>query len=132
MFVTAPDTRFPEAPAVLGRPCPLEVATHDGRIVYAVEDAGGGLFWPIVLSWGQPVGSPLWRALTVAENRRRVPPSVAAAFRLRMGRLHLLMYRSLRKPTVARTFLGCHSERETYVARIRPRGALEPILLVDG
>ncbi len=132
ILVTAPETRLPESPAVIGRPSPLKVDEGDRTISYCVADRSGGLFWPLVVCWSGPRAQPQWRALTVAESRRRVPPSVAGAFRLRLGKLHLLIYRSLRRPTTARTFLGCHTDKETYVAHIRPRGRLEPILLVDG
>jgi hypothetical protein len=57
-----------------------------------------------------------WRQLTVAEDLVNVPPSVAAAFRVQIGREQWLIYRTLAEPT-RRTTLGLHTIYDFFVGR---------------
>lgn len=57
-----------------------------------------------------------WRQLTVAEDLVIVPPSVAAAYRIQIGREQWLVYRTLAEAT-RRTALGMHTIYDFFVGR---------------
>jgi hypothetical protein len=76
------------------------------------------LYAPVLLSLKPAhAAKPLtWRQLTVAEDLTIVPPSVAAAFRVQIGREQWFIYRTLAEAT-RRTALGMHTIYDFFVGR---------------
>jgi hypothetical protein len=93
----------------------------------------GGLIAPVVLDWSSSrrKQEAEWRQLTVAADGRRVPLENAGGYRLRVGDLHLVVYRSLRQTDQPRTVLGMHTKHETVIGRFLPDGTIDPLLLVE-
>jgi hypothetical protein len=93
----------------------------------------GGLIAPVVLDWSaaRRKQEAEWRQLTVAADGRRVSSENAGGYRLRVGDLHLVVYRSLRRTDEPRTVLGMHTGHETVIGRFMPDGAINPLLLVE-
>lgn len=71
-----------------------------------------------------------WRQLTVGEDLAVVPPDVACAYRVQVGREQWLAYRTL-GPAASRTMLGHHLVTELLVARFNRRGLVEPIIELE-
>ncbi len=71
-----------------------------------------------------------WRQLTVGEDLAVVPPDVACAYRVQVGREQWLAYRTL-GPAASRTMLGHHLVSELLVARFTRRGLVEPIIELE-
>lgn len=71
-----------------------------------------------------------WRQLTVGEDLAVVPPDVACAYRVQVGREQWLTYRTL-GPAASRTMLGHHLVTEMLVARFTRRGLVEAILEIE-
>ena len=76
------------------------------------------LYAPVMLSTKPKHATrPLtWRQLTVAEDLTIVPPSVAAAFRVQIGKQQWLIYRTLAEAT-RRTALGMHTIYDFFAGR---------------
>ncbi|MFK7821817.1 MAG: hypothetical protein AB8G99_24170 [Planctomycetaceae bacterium] len=73
-----------------------------------------------------------WNRLTVTENRELVPPSDAAAFRLRIGKRHqIVSYRNISDSIEHRAVLGQHTNREMTLGLLGKSGIFEPLVLVD-
>lgn len=71
-----------------------------------------------------------WRHLTVGEDLAVVPPEVASAYRVQVGREQWLVYRTL-APAASRTVLGHHLVTELLVGRFNRRGLVDPILELE-
>lgn len=71
-----------------------------------------------------------WRRLTVAEHRQILPPSVAAGFRVQVGKQQWLVYRSL-APATNRTLLGHNLISEFLVARFTRKGMPDPLVEIE-
>lgn len=71
-----------------------------------------------------------WAGLTVTENRKVVPSSGAAAFRLRLGEHQVVSYRNTDGSCELRAVLGQHTGRETLIGLLKA-GQFEPLVLVD-
>lgn len=103
----------------------------DGSIV--LERRGlGGMYAPTVFTWEskgrkQPAD---WRSLTVTEEQRVVSPSEACAYRLKLGRRQLFLYRRLTDSIEAQCVLGHHSAHETLIGYFEREG-LNPLLWVE-
>jgi hypothetical protein len=104
----------------------------DGRI-QMTQTTVGGLVAPVVLDWSadRRKQEAEWRQLTVAADGKRVSAENAAGYRLRVGDLHLLVYRSLRNNDEPRTVLGMHTRHETVIGRFTKDGTIDPLLLVE-
>lgn len=103
------------------------------QLVLDQVSRGEGLFAPVVIDW-HPLrrrADSDWRSLTVSEDRTILSPGIAAGHRLRVGKHHLLVYRSLRKPEMPRAVLGHHTSHETVIGRFSADGSVKPILLVE-
>lgn len=75
--------------------------------------------------------SPLtWRQLTVAENRRRMPPDAAVGYRVMIGRRQWLFYRSL-APRGNRTLLGHNLSTEMLAGRFSGEGKVETLVEIE-
>ncbi|MDG2131359.1 MAG: hypothetical protein P8K08_25400 [Fuerstiella sp.] len=93
----------------------------------------GGVALPLVIDW-HPDRSALdadWTRLTVTEARRPATARQAAAYRVRIGLLQLLLYRSLRRGENLRAVLGYHTANETVYGRVRNTGEIQPLVLVE-
>ncbi|MFQ5731905.1 MAG: hypothetical protein ACE5KM_08115, partial [Planctomycetaceae bacterium] len=102
-----------------------------GRIAL-VQEAAGGLMVPILVDWSPSRDEAAeWRRLTVAVDGRSVPSNAAAGYRLRVGDLHLLVYRSLNGADEARSVLGLHTQHETVIGRFTRKGEIDPLLIVE-
>ncbi|MCA9059006.1 MAG: hypothetical protein KDA85_10920 [Planctomycetaceae bacterium] len=99
-----------------------------------LEAAGrGGVTTAVVFDW-HPKRTLLpadWNRLTVAEARQNMSPREAAAFRLRVGSHQLMLYRSLRPPTVSRSVMGLHTNDETIYGRVLKTGIVSSLVSVD-
>ena len=97
------------------------------------QDAIGGLVAPVVIDWApqRRKADVEWRRLTVASDGQPVPSSDAFGFRLRIGELHLIVYRGLRNNDQPRTVLGMHTRNETVIGRFTKSGIIDPLLLVE-
>lgn len=94
----------------------------------------GAVTMPLIVDWGQDraVHDADWTALTITEERRVVSQREAAAFRVRIFQLQLLIYRSLIVPESLRAVLGQHTDRETLIGKISTSGQVAPLVIVDG
>lgn len=93
----------------------------------------GGLVAPIVIDWSKsrrkkPVD---WRQLTVAESGSQVSADTAGGYSLRIGGLHLVVYRSLRPTVEGRSLLGLHTRHETVIGNFTRKGKVDPVMLVE-
>jgi hypothetical protein len=104
----------------------------DGRL-QLTQTTVGGLIAPVVVDWSRSRRKPdaEWRQLTVAADGKRVIAENAAGYRLRVGPLHLVVYRSLRNTDESRTVLGMHTRHETVIGRFTNEGTIDPLLLVE-
>ncbi len=92
-----------------------------------------GLYAPIVLDWSpnRTAREAEWRTLTITEDRRKLSPWEAAGHRLRLGNLHLVLFRSLDGSTESRTVLGLHTDKESVIAQFNEKGYVLPIVSVE-
>jgi hypothetical protein len=92
----------------------------------------GAVYSPLVMDWNpaRARSAAAWHPLTVGENGSSLALNAAAAFRLQIGAVQWLMYRSLSRSREPRTVLGHHTPHETVIGRFT-RGNLEPLILVE-
>jgi hypothetical protein len=93
----------------------------------------GGLYAPLVIDWtaSRKRAPAVWQPLTVAQNGATLSASVAAGFRLQIGKMQWLIFRSLLHSLEPRSVLGHHTMYETVIGRFLPNGTVEPIILVE-
>lgn len=91
------------------------------------------LYAPVVFDWASERGSldAEWRPLTVTEEGQKLRPWQAAGFRLRLGKLHLVLYRSLDSSDESRAVLGLHTNQESVIAQFNEKGYVLPIVSVE-
>jgi hypothetical protein len=92
----------------------------------------GGLFSPIVIDWNpeRDTSDTEWAPLTVTEAGE-IDRTGAAAFRLRVGDLHLVLHRALRKTERYRTVLGTVIENETTIGEFTKKGVIRELVVVQ-
>jgi hypothetical protein len=92
----------------------------------------GTMFSPIVFDWApERRSAPAeWRQLTVT-RAGEIDTSGAASFRIQIGKLHLVLYRSLGGTERYRTFLGYQAESETVIGHFTNSGEIREILIVE-
>ncbi len=102
-------------------------------LVLKQVSAKDGLYAPIVFDWNprRRRTEAQWRTLTVTQSGTVTDPGIAAAHRLRTGKQHLFIYRSLRRPDTPRAVLGQHIAHETLIGTFDASGDVTPILLVE-
>lgn len=105
---------------------------EDGLQMYATGQGGATL--PLFFDWAENrhIHDADWNRLTVTEERRVVSTNEAAAFRVRVGKLQVLLYRSFRTPDDLRAVLGQHTHKETLIGHVRNAGEVEPLVMVEG
>jgi hypothetical protein len=93
---------------------------------------GGAMFVPLWfdLSHSRLGRSLTWRQLTVAREREIEPRDVAVGYRVQIGRLQWLAYRSLATPAV-RTVLGKNLIGEFFVGRFLSDGQVQTLLEIE-
>lgn len=94
----------------------LEVV--DQALTMRATSEASRLYAPLMISVkpGHADKPLTWRQLTVAEDLKIVPPSVAAAYRVQIGREQWLIYRTL-APATRRTALGMHTIYDFFAGR---------------
>jgi len=93
----------------------------------------GGVCAPLVLDW-HPERHRYdadWNRVTVTEERQVQSSDQAAGFRVRIGPLQLLLYRSLRAGETLRAVLGYHTASETMYGRVNNKGRIDPLVIVE-
>jgi hypothetical protein len=92
----------------------------------------GTMFAPIVLDWApeRQTAQSEWRKLTVT-RAAEIDPAGGAAFRLQVGKQHLVLYRSLGGTERYRTFLGYQAESETVIGKFTKSGVIQELLIVE-
>ena len=124
--IALPDDRLH---STVGR---FDVEPNQLRLTQA--SSSEGLYAPIVLDWSPQRGhqEAEWRSLTVTEDRRKLAKWEAAGHRLRLGGLHLVVFRSLDGSTESRSVLGLHTDKESVIAQFNDKGYVLPIVSVEG
>ena len=104
-----------------------------GELRLAQASSSESLYAPIVLDWSPERASldAEWRTLTVSEEGRKLAPWEAAGHRLRLGKLHLVLFRSLHTSDEFRSVLGLHTDKESVIAQFNEQGYVLPIVSVD-
>ena len=104
-----------------------------GSLRLAQASSSDSLYAPLVLDWSpeRATRDAEWRTLTVTEEGRKVASWQAAGHRLRLGKLHLVVYRSLHTTEDFRAVLGLHTDKESVIARFDDKGYVLPIVSVD-
>lgn len=98
------------------------------------QQAVGGTYAPVVIDWhpDRRRAPAEWKSLTVTEQRQVLRPDTASGHRLRVGDLHLFVYRSVAKShEISRSVLGHHTSYESVVGRFDKYGDVEPLLVVE-
>ena len=106
--------------------------TQEQRLVMT-ESGAGGVTVPVLLDWSEvrSKAEADWNRLTVTEERERLTGHTAAGFRVRLGRLQLLIYRSLRVGQTLRAVLGYNTACETVYGRVVKNGRIAPLVMVE-
>ena len=114
-------------------PGPASLACHDNRLSWTHAGSGPGLFLPLVVDFStdRRRRKAEWNSLTVTEDRKVVSPYRASAYRLRIGDLQLILYRSLVKTEIARSVIGQHTRHESLFGLLRPDGDFSPLVMVE-
>ncbi len=104
-----------------------------GELRLSQASSSESLYSPIVLDWSPERASldAEWRTLTVTEEGRKLAPWEAAGHRLRVGKLHLVLYRSLHTSEDFRAVLGLYTDKESVIAQLNEQGYVLPIVSVD-
>lgn len=104
-----------------------------GELRLSQASSSESLYAPIVLDWSPERASldAEWRTLTVTEEGRKLAPWEAAGHRLRVGKLHLVLYRSLHTSEDFRAVLGLYTDKESVIAQFNDQGYVLPIVSVD-
>jgi hypothetical protein len=100
------------------------------RIAQATNS--GGLFSPVVIDWSpdRQTAEAEWAPLTVTEAGE-IDSTGSAAYRLRVGDLHLVLYQELRKTERYRTVLGMLTESETIIGEYTKKGIVRELVVVQ-
>ena len=94
---------------------------------------GTGLYCPILIDWSpaRRTASPVWKSLTVTEERHVLGSDEASGTRLKLGNMQWLIYRSLQRSSEPRNVLGHQTRYETVIATVEPNGDISPIMQVE-
>ncbi|MBX3411202.1 MAG: hypothetical protein KF708_00690 [Pirellulales bacterium] len=113
-------------------PSPGTLERDDDALRLSHSATDGRLYAPLFIDLDARRSSKpcTWRRLTVAERRETLPPSVAAGFRVQVGKDQFMIYRSL-GPTANRTLLGQNLISEFLVARFTREGTTDAIVEIE-
>lgn len=109
-----------------------DLSFHDRRVSIS-ESGTGGVTVPLLFDWSRvrTAAEADWNRLTVTEDRERLTGHAASGFRVRIGRLQLLVYRSLRVGATLRAVLGYNTSSETVYGRVANSGRIAPLVMVE-
>ena len=114
--------------------CRGELVSPDGQLELTLSAHGRALFSPLFIAPHERTlssDSVTWRRLTVAQERRILPPDEASGFRAQLGDRQWLVYRAL-ATRGSRTVLGLNTNYEYVVGRFdREEGVVDPLLQVE-
>lgn len=120
--------------AGLGTSNEAEVASDEelSSVVTTSVSETGGVFSPMVIDWSPERRNAAceWSSLTVSEVLN-IDRDGAAAWRVRFGDEHLVIFRALRPTERYRTVLGYQTEHETVIADFTKSGDFRELLLVE-
>lgn len=120
--------------AGLGTSNNAEVVTDDEQASFVTSSvsSNGGAFSPVVIDWAPERRNATceWSPLTVSEVME-IDRTGAAAWRVRFGDEHLIIFRALRATDRYRTVLGYQTEHETVIADFTKAGDFKELLLVE-
>ncbi len=105
----------------------------DGVLRVRQPCSEGNGFFPLLVDW-HPLRAKkpaVTKPVTVSEQRKIVSPATAVAARWQCGSEHLLCYRSLRAPDLARAVLGMHTWFELVLARLTKPGTYPPLIQIE-
>jgi hypothetical protein len=105
----------------------------DGVLRVRQPCSEGNGFAPLLIDW-HPLRArkpAVVKPVTVSEQRQIVSPATAVAARWQCGTEHLLCYRSLRAPDLARAVLGLHTWYELVLARLTKPGTYPPLIQIE-
>ncbi|MDO4583478.1 MAG: hypothetical protein Q4D62_05170 [Planctomycetia bacterium] len=110
-----------------------DFTVKDGKLQGRLRTSQPSLYFPIFLDFSQRrVHSSLtWRQLTVAEKLKKVDFSQASGFRIQIGEIQWLLYRSLAHPA-NRTILGHNLQSESMLGRFMSTGEVHPLVEILG
>ena len=114
-------------------PGPSSLTCHDSRLSWGHASRGPGLFLPLIVDFAadRRRRKAEWNSLTVTEDREIVSPNRASAYRLRIGDLQLVLYRSLVETSAPRSVIGQHTRHESFFGLLRPDGDFSPLVTVE-
>ena len=106
----------------------------EDQILHMSATGRGGVTLPLVLDWHpeRRIHDADWTRLTVTEERVVMTPRQASGYRVRVGQLQLLLYRSLVQGETLRAVLGHHTANETVYGSVSNEGEIEPLVVVEG
>lgn len=106
---------------------------HGDTLKLEQSIVGGNVWVPLLIDWNSSRAKKpaVWRRLTVSESRVVIGPHQASAARWQCGGEHLLCYRALTTPELARAVLGLHTWYETVVARIPKPGTYTSLVQIE-
>lgn len=119
-------------PADPSQPAGGNLLIQDSQIVYERAQTTDRLFLPLAWTWASgnlPVQQP-WRQLTVTNDRRRVGPNEAIAYRIPVDGRQIVFFRAQVEAT-RYAFIGYQTMSECVLGEIDTAGDLEPWLLVE-
>jgi hypothetical protein len=107
-------------------------ATDGGPLVLKQQSQGRSMFAPLFIDLdSRRLGKEAtWRQLTVAEDRQVLPRDAAVGYRVQVGKLQWLVYRSLGEVGV-RTVLGQNLMHEFLVGRFGSKGNVKKLLEIE-
>ena len=106
----------------------------EGKTLEMSVTGRGGVCLPLVLDWHpeRRIHDADWNRLTVTEERVVMTGQQASGYRVRIGQLQLLLYRSLEQGETLRAVLGHHTASETVYGNVTNEGEIEPLVVVEG
>jgi hypothetical protein len=104
-----------------------------GQLILDVQTQGSAFYASTLLDWSKKRrdAGVDWQRLTVAEDGQSLPPHVAAAHRLRLGKKQWVTFHNLTRPPIPRTALGIHSASETVIAELGSNGDARTLTEVE-
>jgi len=120
--------------AGIGTSNKAEVVSDDEQSEFVTTSVSesGGVVSPVIVDWSpdRRNASCEWSPLTVSEVMQ-IDRDGAAAWRVRFGDEHLVIFRALRPTDRYRTVLGYQTEHETVIADFTRSGDFRELLLVE-
>jgi hypothetical protein len=109
-----------------------ELTMNDGKLQLVQTSRGERMSCPVWfdLRPRRTAKPRTWRRLTIAESLKVAPSDKAVGYRVQVGDLQWLVYRSLSAPA-NRTVLGQNTAAEMFIGRFYRTGEFDELLAVD-